>query len=202
MRGFLRPNRAESLTRGLVHTLVGQFRARTLLAHDKRMTKCFALLTFCSLAACGKFEAGERSSPLPTPATAVARVATAQGTEPIDVTVDDTQVPHVARLRILNFHTGADQTLYARIEWRARGAGTLQIAGPEGTLIATGVVLPNGTTWFRDVRDEKPISQLYARGVAFGESDPVTLKEHTLHWLNEVVAPVLDRRLVTPAPLP
>ena len=163
------------------------------------MTKYLVLGLSLSLSACAKFDAQV------SPTRGAAVHASTNHDVAIEVTPVDGDGPRMTRVRILDYRAGVDQTLYARVEWRARGAGTLAIEGPEGILIATGVVLPNGGAWFRDVADEKPLSGGFARGVAFGESDPARLKALTLTWLNEVIAPELDRRLrreTPPPPLP
>lgn len=163
------------------------------------MSNAIVLLSLISLTACAKMASQVSSSP----AAARENAAPRTFTDVIIVPIDDADaVPRFNDVKITGFSKDAEGGVRATVAWTGRGAGTFAMEGPTGTMIATGVILPNGGVWFRDVADAKAFSELMSRGLVFGEAEPEALKIVTLDWLNRVVAPKLDEYLRAPVAQP
>jgi hypothetical protein len=98
---------------------------------------------------------------------------------------------------------GGQKHFGAVIEWQGEGAGLLSISGPQGRLFALGSVAQDSSdpthiqvtiTQFSD----ESLSQQFDRAVLFGESEPERLHAKTEVWLEEVLAPILQKALAAP----
>jgi hypothetical protein len=76
----------------------------------------------------------------------------------------------------------------------------LSISGPEGRLFAVGSVVqdsydPGHLNVIIEQFSDESLSQQFDRGALFGESEPGRLHAKTKIWLEEILAPAIERSL-------
>ena len=116
--------------------------------------------------------------------------------QPMDIPNTATDV-RFTKIRLIEMGLqpdGIGESFVVGLSWEGKSAGTFSFSGPRGILFAVGSV-SKGTDAAVHVEtfSDESLSQQFDRGVVFGESDPERRRLKTLEWLNEVVAPFLEK---------
>jgi hypothetical protein len=87
--------------------------------------------------------------------------------------------------------------LEVTLSWEGRGAGTLSIEGPKGTLLVFTQLQKVGAGFKVKIQNffDQSLSEQFDRETVFGVSDNLKVEFLTANWLDEVLRPALERYL-------
>jgi hypothetical protein len=113
--------------------------------------------------------------------------------QPLDLPNTSSEA-NFTKIQLIELGLQTNGSFVVGVSWEGKSHGTLSFSGPKGTLFAVGTISkgPDGAVRIDGFSDES-FSQQYDRGVVFGESEPAKLRQKTLEWLNDVLAPFIEK---------